>query len=78
MENLSISEKRKKKLMEEKNEVVTSSQDNILDVSELIVKCDVLIAEAVTLYSSSSNKELNDAIIILHSAKRSLNKISLN
>lgn len=79
MENISISEKKRKKLAEEKNAVpVVLNQVNVPDASVLITKCDILIAEAQELYLSNSNKELSDAIIILHSAKRSLHKISLN
>jgi hypothetical protein len=76
-----MSEKRKAKLKQEVEAGLSLKEmynTNVPDVSILITKCDDLIAEAATLYLSNSNKELNDAIIILHSAKRSLHKISLN
>jgi len=80
MENVSISEKRKRKLEKEKQVVlaVDATKDVTIDVTELITKCDTLITEASELYLSNSSKELNDAIIILHSAKRSLHLVSLN
>lgn len=79
MENLSISEKRKKKLKDEAEvKLAVATKTVTIDVTELITKCDSLIAEASELYLSNSSKELNDAIIILHSAKRSLHLVSLN
>ena len=74
-----MSKKRKTKLEQEANIVpVAVNQTNAPDASVLITKCDDLIREAQELYLTNSNKELSDAIIILHSAKRSLHKISLN
>jgi hypothetical protein len=79
MENLSMSEKRKNKLKDEAQvKVATTINDVAVDVTELITKCDALITEASELYLSNSSKELSDAIIILHSANRSLQLVSLN
>lgn len=79
MENLTMSDKRKTKLEKEANATPNVAvRANTADVTALITKCEDLIAEAATLYLINSNKELNDAIIILHSAMKSLNLISPN
>ena len=78
MENLSISKKRQAQLDKEAQKTNTIAPVIAVDVTELITKCDTLIEEAQELYLSNSSKELNDAIIILHSAKRSLHLVSLN
>lgn len=74
-----MSDKRKAKLEKEAQATPNVAvQANTIDVTTLITKCDDLIAEAGMLYLSNSNKELNDAIIILHSAMKSLNLVSPN
>lgn len=79
MENLTMSDKRKAKLEKEAQATPNVAvQADSVDVTALITKCEDLIAEAATLYLSNSNKELSDAIIVLHSAMKSLNLVSPN
>ena len=72
--------KSKKLNIIETKEVIDFNELVVLDNidTELIYKCGELIKTATILYETNINKQLNDAIIHLLSAKRSLELSKLN
>ena len=49
----------------------TTSKDELLD------KCEILINDIESLYTKVQNKYLSDALVTLHSVKKSLKEISI-
>jgi len=79
MENLVMSEKRRKKIEGEKSAPVISKEialETLPSIAELIGKCDELIEQISALYFVNSDKSLSDAVILLYSAKNSLNVLN--
>jgi hypothetical protein len=81
MKNMSLGERTRKRL---EVQVITpelskaDKKEVKKSLVKLINKCDDLISSAQNLYGEVSNKDLSDAIVILHSAKKSLDNISQN
>ena len=74
MSNISFSEKSKKKAVVKTETIETTV--SIVEVSDLIKKCEELINFSQDLYKSKLDKNLSDAIVILDLAKASLEQIN--